>query len=254
MSKAKTLLEQLGVPSFKYITLAQYQTLSVKDSNALYFIKGTSLVYKGSSPYGSSIKRVLALPAVADAIPELHYFVVSGNEAGIYVLNATKDAFINITVTKKYVDEKVAEFINDVEYDSSNSTLKFKKPNGEDVDINLPKDNFLSAANFNAENNVLTLELVDGSKVDVPLAELLNVYTGDKTASASVNVSDEGLITANVLISEDADNGLEERANGLFVKATPIVTDLDENSTDEEAVSAKLVFDMVNEMSWSEVV
>ena len=195
---------------------------------------------------------MITLPGVADAIPEIHYFVISGEEAGIYILNSAGDDFVSITVTKKYVDEKIADFINDVEYDGEDGSLKFKKPNGEDVTINLPKDNFLSAASFDADSNILTLELVDGSKVDVPLSELVNLYTGGDTNSAKVSVSEEGVITAEVLISEDEGNALEERENGLFIKAIPIATEITEGSTNSEAASAKFVYEMLKEMAWSE--
>lgn len=252
MSNAMDLLNALNIPKYRYITLSEYQALGSKDSNTLYFIKGTSIVYRGAAPYGSSIKTVTALPAAEDALAELQYFVTDGADAGIYVLNAAKDGFTRTTVSQKYVDDAVAGTINGVSHDAETGDITFTRNNAEPVVFNIPKDNFLSAASFKKTTNILTLELTNGTKVDVSLKDLMNVYSGGETDTAAVAVDEDGEITVNVNVSESAGNALTVKEDGLHVEGLALAGTLDEASTNEQAVGAKLVYDILSALAWQE--
>ena len=54
---------------FAYGTLAQYKELEEYDENTLYFITdvgNTGIVYKGSSPFGTTVKKVSTLPQTGE--------------------------------------------------------------------------------------------------------------------------------------------------------------------------------------------
>lgn len=63
---------------------------------------------------------------------------------------------------------------NDIAYDPSTGTLTLTTVTGGTETVNLPVENFLSAASFDDITNDLTLTLVDGTTVTVALDDLVD--------------------------------------------------------------------------------
>ena len=104
-------------------------------------------------------------------------------------------------------------------------TLPVKQADGttQDLVINLGKDNFVESGVYNAETKEIELTLVSGDVVKIPAATLVDVYTGGETATATVSVSDDNVITSVTKISTVASNLLKSDENGLYVLETDFV-------------------------------
>ncbi|MCB1712992.1 MAG: hypothetical protein KDH96_11105, partial [Candidatus Riesia sp.] len=106
--------------------------------------------------------------------------------------------------------------------------LTYTDEDGNDTELNIGVENFLSAANYNNTLHQLTLTLTNGSSFIVDLSDLVDEFSVDVLDSSSINYSISGtgtsvdpfIIGGSVTLSEDAGNGLEIRADGLYVNIT----------------------------------
>ena len=156
-------------------------------------------------------------------------YVAAQVQAGVGELgNPVKDVAYDSTaqkITFTYNDNttkdvELKELLTGAAYDGTTGDFTFTKANGEAVVINTPKENFLQAAQFDAESNTLTLTLVDGTEVPVALGDLIDVYTVADTDSVDLEMVDNE-ITANVKLSNAAGNALVIKTGdeaGLFVE------------------------------------
>lgn len=80
--------------------------------------------------------------------------------------------------------------------------------------IDIPKDQFLSAVNYDHDTKKLKLTVQDGSEVEVSLAELVDVYTG----SDDIQISSEGAISIRSSVKDLIHNTKTEldELNGKF--------------------------------------
>jgi len=104
---------------------------------------------------------------------------------------------------------------DDVSYDGTTGVLTFATNGGTPKTVNLPVENFLSAASFDDATHILTLTLTNGSTVTVSLADLIDVYTGGDTSTAAVTVTG-GTVTASAKVSADSGNLLSAKSDGLY--------------------------------------
>lgn len=87
-----------------------------------------------------------------------------------------------------------------------------------DLEIALGKDMVVKSGKYNTVTKDIELTLTDGSVVKIPAGALVDVYTGDATATVTVAVSDTNVITATVKVSTTAANNvLKSGADGLYV-------------------------------------
>ena len=146
------------------------------------------------------------------------------------------------------IDEGDAKAFKAVDY--ANNTLKFyKKEDKSDVspvEISLPEEMFLDQAKTvfvdsfawsdaaypgsvdpSLEGKPVMVLAVKGDTTTtysfVNLEKLVDVYTGEETATIATTVSGNK-ISANAKISADADNVIEAKADGLYVAKPNDVT------------------------------
>lgn len=144
-------------------------------------------------------------------------------------------------IVKNYIDVKDAAAIKTAEY--ADNTIKLyttaDKSGDAAVELNLPEEMFLDQAKttFVVEfawsddlypgstdpeldgKPVLVLAVKGDETVNysfVSIEALVKTYTGDTTETATVDVTD-GVITADVKISEDEGNALIIKNDGLYV-------------------------------------
>lgn len=106
-------------------------------------------------------------------------------------------------------------FFDGVSFDGSTGELSFTANGGTPVKVNLPVEQFLSAATYDNVSNILTLTLSNETKFDVNLADLVDTYSGESSNTATVSVN-EGKITASVNVSAEAGNILKTKNDGVY--------------------------------------
>lgn len=249
---------------FYAVTQTQYDGLTSKDENAIYFVTDTGRIYKGEVAFAHPVQTVAEFPATGQS--GTIYVNSSTHEAKTYngthwvtlalstvttLENSASDAQLaTAKAVKSYVDGSIADvnagvsgavanvsyankaisvqkgtgdpvttaltgFLDGVTYDGTTGVLSFTTNGGEEKTVNLPVENFLSAASFNKENNVLTLTLTSGGTVDVSLADLVDVYTGTTGSTANVDVS-SGVVSASVNISQETGNIVKAKDDGIY--------------------------------------
>lgn len=213
---------------FFAVTATEYAAIATKDDGALYFLTDQNRIFKGTVPYSHPIELVTDFPA-------------TGLVGTLYVNSTTKEAkawngtgwitvqlAVSTTVAdndtttptgravKNFVETALEGFVNGATFDGATGVLSLETPSGTPITINLPVEQFLAAAAYDAETHTLTLTMTDNSKFDVDLADLIDAYTGGETATAAVDIAD-GVVTANVKRSGESGNLLEAKSDGLFV-------------------------------------
>ena len=184
---------------FFAITAAQYAAIEAKDDGALYFLTDANRIYKGTVPYSHPIELVSEFP-------------VTGLVGTLYVNSATKEAkawngaawitvqlAVSTTVAdtdtaaptcravKNFVEAALGDYVNGATFDGATGLLMLQTSGGTPIAINLPVEQFLAAAAYDAETHTLTLTMTDGT------------------------------ITANVKISTETGNLAEIKSDGVFV-------------------------------------
>ena len=94
----------------------------------------------------------------------------------------------------------------------------------------------VKSGTYNDETHNIELTLTDDSVVYVPAQDLVDVYTGGNTGTATVAVDGSNVITATVKVAtaqEEETNDLVARADGLFVDVTSKINDLHTTITGE---------------------
>lgn len=125
-------------------------------------------------------------------------------------------------ITYMYGDEEtetipLKNLITNVSYNGSTGDFTFDVANGTSKVINTPVENFLSDVTYDPITKKITFKMVSGQTFEVDIHDLVDVYTVDDTDTISMNISGN-IITSNVKISEDKDNLIELKDDGLFVQ------------------------------------
>lgn len=94
---------------------------------------------------------------------------------------------------------------------------KFKK-DGSDLDITIPSANDLVSGNFDAQTNNLKLQLEDGKEITVYLPVVTNTYTATDTSTIDLTIDANNVISGEVNISQEENNLLSKKSDGLFVE------------------------------------
>ena len=123
-------------------------------------------------------------------------------------------------------------------WDAAARKLTLPVTGGQSVEVTIGKDIFLdpTAANgYNAETNTIDLYLNDGNggeatKIAIPAASLIDIYTGENSTSAKTTVSDDNKIKVEVVVDPVAGNALVLTESGLKVDLSAYAKTADVNS------------------------
>ena len=93
--------------------------------------------------------------------------------------------------------------------------MTFTTNGGTPVEINLPVEQFLSAAAYDEATHILTLTMTDNTTFDVDLADLIDTYNGVENSAIKVDITD-GSVEAELKISAAVGNILKINEDGLY--------------------------------------
>lgn len=182
--------------SFKYGAYADYQKLSVKSNDTLYFTTDTLQVFKGATEYTKSCKVVAALPAsgqvqgvvyVRTSDFTLHVYngtdYVQLNKATVTAIPASGASDNNVPTTKAvadYVQNKIAAvtggkglFVTEVTYaDGKISVAKGDEP------VETELTGLVHAPTYDAETRTIKLPVFGGDELSINLGKDLVVTSG----------------------------------------------------------------------------
>ena len=171
--------------------------------------------------------HVASAKAVYDAIQKAVEGVATGANTVKSVEAGEADASVKVTKGDGTTTEVVIPGVATTPvWDSASRKLTIPVTGADDVVVNIGKDVFIdpTAQNgYNAETNTIDLYLNDGNgetestKISIPAAALVDIYTGGTTSTATASVSDDNVVTVNVKLDPAATNGISVTANGLMV-------------------------------------
>lgn len=164
---------------FFILTSAQYSAIETKDDGALYFLSDKNRIFKGSVPYTHPIELVTEFPATG--LVGTLYVNTTTKEGKAW--NGTSWITVQLAVStsvadndttlptgravKNFVENALDGFVNGATFDGASGLLSLATPSGTPIEINLPVEQFLAAASYDADTHTLTLTMTDNSKFDV---------------------------------------------------------------------------------------
>lgn len=194
--------------------------------------------------------------------------------ANILSDSITTNIAVSGEAIKKYVKYKISEivttkFIENIAYDSVNKILKYTTGDPEDSVHKVPITGFVSNVSYKQETNQLIfdvgdrkinvdiptakletgvynsdlrkiiLKLSNGNNIAIPLTELINSSDLTSTDSISISKTPLGKFLFDIKISNNVNNAIEVKKDGLFVEDKSInkIDKVELNREDEVILS-----------------
>lgn len=269
---------------FVQLSQAKFNELSTKDKGTLYFLPDVGQIYKGDVLFSGTVLTKsgdTGKQGVLYVDGNNKLFVGTGTGfKEIAPLATTLDATDDVKApTSKAVDDYLkSKLVSEVAYDETNQAIKVTKygeadptalslkgmlaaegvtysegtltlpvVNGDDVVINLPKENFVKSGSYDAESEsiVLVLEQPDAEgneqKVVIPVSALVDISDVQGSATLQLNMNASKVISGAVKISAEEGNLISTKEDGLYVSPVDISGKLDVlNGADaDEVVTVK---------------
>lgn len=129
-------------------------------------------------------------------------------------------------------------------WDTTTRTLTIPVVGGDDVVVEIGKDIFVDPEgdnSYHADTQEIWLTLNDAMKtvIKIPSAGLVDIYTGGKTKSVQVAVSDGKVVSADVIVRPDVTDGENPFTNALKIGETGLYVDLSAYATTANLEAAK---------------
>ena len=196
------------------------------------YIDETTLA--GSVWTGSAYKEIIK-PVDTEVKAGSANLVTSGAVA-TYVNSTVGDGIKKVVKTVEWVEDEAAlkvtlqdatsskvpltKIATKLAYDGSTGKITLKDSADTVLsEANIPLDNFVKSGTYDASSKSIILTMQNGSSVSIPAADLIDIYTGGATTSATVAVSNQNEITATVKVSAAEGNLLSVASDGLKVVA-----------------------------------
>lgn len=172
-----------------YATTTQlFNSLNIKDENALYFLTDTGEIYKGSTRFSFPVKQVTDFPATGESGM---IYVSSAGEAKIWA--GTSYIALGSNMVDNFVSAAVRHEVTAEEAGTGIYT------------------------GMTAGDLGILFTLNAGDQLFVRLTDLVDTYTADNTAAKGVSVTVDGYkISAEVNVSAEANNQLVLKDDGVY--------------------------------------
>jgi len=197
---------------FRYGTRAQYNALTIKNENTVYWLTDTGELFRGNIDFTKMAREVTDLPTTSQAAQGVIYVVNPGEGADInsYIFNGTSftplskeyartlnetSTHATVPTSKAVVDyvqlvkqeliDEMDDMVKGVDFDGmvSNPTYEEEtrtitlpvlgKP---DLVIALGKDLVVESGGYDYDEKEIVLTLTNGDVVKIPVADIIPVF------------------------------------------------------------------------------
>ena len=144
---------------------------------------------------------------------------------GITYDKATKQLKYTKGEAETVVD--IGGFVTGASYAGDTGILTFTVQGGENVSVNLPKENFVKSGSYDPVAKDLILVLQDNTEIKIPAGDLIDTSEFKSSETVDMSVGEDGFVKAEVKISAESGNTLVKKADGLYVAAADVSNKLD---------------------------
>jgi len=117
------------------------------------------------------------------------------------------------TAIVEFSPADAAMSVKDVQYNATTAVLTVTYTDNTTSAVNLPKENFLSAASFNPTTKILTLTLVDNTTVTVDMKDLVDVYEAAASGGLEIVNGNQFKIKAGSVTEAMLESALATKVN-----------------------------------------
>ncbi len=145
-------------------------------------------------------KNTSDISNINENIEEIQTTVESNTNAIV----ANKEEFdqavidLNEEISKRLTTEAAKPLIKKVEYNATTATFTFEDMEGNTKTVDLPLEATVKGGRYDAARKVLILILVSDDEIEIPVADLVDVYTGLENAKIKVIVNNQNQIEAQL--------------------------------------------------------
>lgn len=132
---------------------------------------------------------------------------------------------IEYVVNSNTITVPISALATKLAYDGSTGKLSLKDRSETEISsVNIPLDNFITGGSYNTSTKSLVLNMQNGTSVSIPAADLVQLYHDFDTDSVDVTITTDAqgnnVISANVKVSNAANNAVEIKSDGLYIPST----------------------------------
>lgn len=121
----------------------------------------------------------------------------------------------------------ITGFVTGASYAGETGILTFTVQGGENVTVNLPKENFVKSGSYDPVEKDLILILQDNTEIRIPADDLIDTSEFKSSETVNMTVGEDGFVKAEVKISAESGNTLVKKTDGLYVAAADVSNKLD---------------------------
>jgi len=145
-------------------------------------------------------------------------------------------------------DITLINFVDDVEWNDSTTTLTFIYKNGTEKSIQIPITEVFKNITFDANEGELVILLPDGNENRIDISSMIKVYTGSMSKNVQVEVLDDNSIKASVLPGTISEDEIKPSTNlpGSPTTTTQPVTDKSTRIATTEFVRKQVVDNLIS--------
>lgn len=124
-------------------------------------------------------------------------------------------------------------------FDEDSQVFTFKYLDSTEYKVDLVLESVIQSFVYDPETHICTVTTVNGITSQIDLTDLIGAYNGGDTQTTSTSV-DAGTITVDVKVSDDENNALEVKEDGLFVPKPVSIQTENTNSVETSYIDGKI--------------
>lgn len=169
--------------------------------------------------------------AVSDFVTKKIADISGGSGVFVTEITATGDGNLSISKGSKKSTVPLTNMVLNPQWQQETMQLTLPIVGGESLVIDLSKDLVVTAGKYVEDSNEIWLTIAEDKSyedteklIKIPVAGLIDIYTGKETNSASVTVSPDKKVSVNVKVSNKEGNTavIDIENGGIYVPKTDI--------------------------------